>query len=331
MKANTISSRRAGLSSPSSACLSATLIDRFEATASARIDGSSISPSWIAVSGRQPLVELGVILELIDDRAHQRLGLRAVGRLLLDLFDLGRMIAVASARGSTRRARCAPSTSTRTVPSGSFSSCIAVAIDAEVVERIAIGIVLARIELGDQEQFLVGGHRRFERSDRFFAADEQGHDPVRENDDVAERQDRKGTGCHASYMGGRAAGAQRRSSRTPTSRPGPGSAARGRAGTPTPAQNPALAPDDVKRREDQERPPDHQAPGRRTQANAPMPQPIALSTIAAAAANRRSSNQQHSAMISVSRNGAKMTSRNKAVEPAAPGTPAVGQLGQNAG
>ena len=88
------------------------------------------------------------------------------------------------------------------MPSGSFSSCIAVAIDAEVVERVAVGIVLARVELGDQEQFLVGGHRRFERGDRFFAADEQRHDAVGENDDVAKRKDGKGTSCHANYMGG---------------------------------------------------------------------------------------------------------------------------------
>jgi hypothetical protein len=45
MKANTISIRRAGLSSPSSACLSATLIERFDATASASAEASSISPS----------------------------------------------------------------------------------------------------------------------------------------------------------------------------------------------------------------------------------------------------------------------------------------------
>ena len=74
----------------------------------------------------------------------------------------------------TSRARFTPSTSTRTVPSGSFSSCIAVAIDAEIVERVAIRIVLARIELRDEEQFLVGGHRRLKRRNRFLAADEKG-------------------------------------------------------------------------------------------------------------------------------------------------------------
>ena len=95
MKAKTISSRRAGLSSPSSACLSATLIDRLEATASARIDGSSISDSWIAGLGRKPLVELGVILELLDDRAHQRLRFGALGGFLLDVLDLGGQIVAA--------------------------------------------------------------------------------------------------------------------------------------------------------------------------------------------------------------------------------------------
>ena len=51
---------------------------------------------------------------------------------------------------------------------------------------VAVGIVLAGIELRDEEDLLVGGHRRFERRNRLVAADEQRHDPVRENDDVAQ-------------------------------------------------------------------------------------------------------------------------------------------------
>ena len=61
--------------------------------------------------------------------------------------------------------------------------------DAEVVERLAVGIVLGRIELGDEEDALVRRHRAFERGDRFVAADEQGHDHVREDDDVAQGKD----------------------------------------------------------------------------------------------------------------------------------------------
>ena len=72
---------------------------------------------------------------------------------------------------------------------------------AEVVERVAVGIVLARIELRDQEQFLVVGHRRLERGDRFLAADEQRNDAVGEYDDVAKRQNGEGT-SHSGYMGG---------------------------------------------------------------------------------------------------------------------------------
>ena len=56
MKANTISIRRTGLSSPKSACLSATLIERFDATASASTEGSSISPNWMPVSGGSRLL-----------------------------------------------------------------------------------------------------------------------------------------------------------------------------------------------------------------------------------------------------------------------------------
>jgi hypothetical protein len=60
--------------------------------------------------------------------------------------------------------------------------------DAQVVKRVAVGIVLGRIELGDQEDILVRRHSAFQRGDRFVAADEQWHDHLRENDDVAQRQ-----------------------------------------------------------------------------------------------------------------------------------------------
>ena len=67
---------------------------------------------------------------------------------------------------------------------------------------VAVGVVLARIELSDQEQFLIGGHRRFESSNRLLAADEKGNDALRKNDDIAQRQDWE-QACHMSaYMGG---------------------------------------------------------------------------------------------------------------------------------
>ena len=57
--------------------------------------------------------------------------------------------------------------------------------DAKIVERISIRIVLARIELSDQEQLLVGSHRSFERGDRFLTAYKEGNDTLREHNDVA--------------------------------------------------------------------------------------------------------------------------------------------------
>src|SRR5262249_56416410 len=56
--------------------------------------------------------------------------------------------------------------------------------------RIVIGGILPR---GQQNEG-VGAHHLFERSDRFFAPDEQRHDHVREDDDVAQRQHRIGAG-----------------------------------------------------------------------------------------------------------------------------------------
>src|SRR5262249_19570013 len=53
-----------------------------------------------------------------------------------------------------------------------------------------IGGVLLRGEQNER----VGAHHLFERLDRFLASDEQRHDHVREDDDVAQRQHRIGPG-----------------------------------------------------------------------------------------------------------------------------------------
>ena len=193
MKANTISSRRAGFSSPSSACLSATLTDRLDATASASSDGILDLAELDRGFGREPLVELGIIVELLDHRAHQRLGFGAVGRLVLDVLDLGRDVAVDLDQIDQPRALAALDQHADGAV-GQLQQLHRGGDDAEVVERVAVGIVLARVELGDEEHFLVARHRRLERRDRFLAADEQGNDALRENDDVAQRQDRQGLG-----------------------------------------------------------------------------------------------------------------------------------------
>ena len=72
--------------------------------------------------GRDLLVEFDVLLELGNDRAAQRLGLGTLDGIRLDRGDLAVKCESASSM-VLMRARCVPSTSTFTVPSGSFSIC----------------------------------------------------------------------------------------------------------------------------------------------------------------------------------------------------------------
>ena len=71
--------------------------------------------------GRQLAVQLRIILELLDHRAHQRRDLGALGLAILDRLDLGDEV-LASCRSVGRAGALRPSTRTRTVPSGSLSS-----------------------------------------------------------------------------------------------------------------------------------------------------------------------------------------------------------------
>jgi hypothetical protein len=170
MKANAISSRRIGLSSASSACLSETLMLML-AELHRRLS-------------RQLLVELGVIFELLDHRAHQRLNLGALRLLLLDRLDVGdEVTALIAERGQPGAALALDQDAHGAVRQ--LQELQHGGDDAEIVQRFAVGIVLGRIELRDQEDRLVRRHRAFQRGDRFVAADEQGNDHLREDDDVA--------------------------------------------------------------------------------------------------------------------------------------------------
>ena len=73
--------------------------------------------------GRDLLVELHVALELRDDRAGERLDLVLGADGLLDALDLGLEIVLVARCSGVMAARRVPSTSTFTVPSGSFKSC----------------------------------------------------------------------------------------------------------------------------------------------------------------------------------------------------------------
>jgi hypothetical protein len=57
---------------------------------------------------------------------------------------------------------------------------------AGFIEIVAIGIVAAGIELGQQEDVLRPGHRGFQRGHGFFTTDKQRHDHAGEHHDVAQ-------------------------------------------------------------------------------------------------------------------------------------------------
>ena len=76
--------------------------------------------------GRDLLVELHVLVELREQRAAHRLDLVRFAEVARERCRLGGQI-FAVVHDADHRARCAPSTSTFTVPSGSFSICRTVA------------------------------------------------------------------------------------------------------------------------------------------------------------------------------------------------------------
>src|SRR5438034_7143768 len=65
---------------------------------------------------------------------------------------------------------------------------------ANLVDRLRCRLVVGRILLGGEQDEGVGPHHLLEREDRLLASDEEGHDHVREYDDVAQRQHRIGPG-----------------------------------------------------------------------------------------------------------------------------------------
>jgi hypothetical protein len=72
---------------------------------------------------------------------------------------------------------------------GQFQQLQDVGDRAVVVDRFGRRIVVAGVLLRRQQDLPVVFHHVFERTDRFLAADEKRHDHVRENNNVAQRQD----------------------------------------------------------------------------------------------------------------------------------------------
>ena len=141
--------------------------------------------------GRDLLVELDVALELGDRRARQRLDLVLGADRLGDALDLRlEVVGVVDvahhlgARGALDQHLHGAVGQLQELQHGGQR--------AHLVDGVGRRIVVAGILLRGEQDLLVGAHHFFERVDRLLAADEQRHDHVRKDDDVAQRQDRIG-------------------------------------------------------------------------------------------------------------------------------------------
>ena len=154
---------------------------------------------------RQFLVQLGIFVELLDDAAHHAGGFRALGDRAFAALDLGDQHAVVGVQRLQRRPR-PPLDQHPHGTVGQLQQLQDRGDHADVVQIVALGVVAARIELGEQEDILVvGSHCRLQRRDGFLATHEQRHDHAGKNDDIAQgEQGQRGEKVH--YLSNRARG-----------------------------------------------------------------------------------------------------------------------------
>ncbi len=130
------------------------------------------------------------MLELGHHGARQRVQLAVVADLLLEHLGVGlEEIRVLGELGDTGTLAAFHQHLHRAV--GQLEQLQDRADRAHRIDVGGHGLVLARILLGHQKNLLVVLHHVFQRPDRLLAADEQRHDHVREDHDVAKRKNRK--------------------------------------------------------------------------------------------------------------------------------------------
>ena len=141
--------------------------------------------------GRDLLVELDVLVELLRDGAAQGLDLAlglGLGRHRRDVAD--EVLAVVGHRVGGGALHAFDEDLHGAVGELEHLQDRRDAADLEHV--VGLGLVLAGRLLGDQHDLAAGFHRHFERLDRFRAADEKRDDHVRKDDHVTQRQQRQG-------------------------------------------------------------------------------------------------------------------------------------------
>ena len=138
--------------------------------------------------GRHLLVQLHIVFELLDHGAQHGLGLRGFARLVLDLDGLGLEIVLAVGEAGQARASLALHQHLHRAV-GQFQQLKHARQHADGIDGVRRRIVVDAVLLGGQKNLLLALHDLVEGLHRLLAADEQRHDHVRKDDDVAQRQD----------------------------------------------------------------------------------------------------------------------------------------------
>ena len=143
---------------------------------------------------RHLLVELDVALEIGLHRAHQRLDLAGVPGLIGKRLDR-RLEEIGAGRERLDARTLLAFDQDAHGLVGKLEQLQHGRQRADAVKPVGVRIVVAGILLGQQENLLLLVHHLFEGAHGFLAAHEQGHDHVREYDDVAQRQHRHQLAC----------------------------------------------------------------------------------------------------------------------------------------
>jgi len=138
--------------------------------------------------GGDLLVELDVVLELREHGARERLGLDAVAELVVERLG-GRLVELVRA-GEVHDLRAADALDQHLYGAvGQLQQLEHRGEGTDLVDRVGRRVVVARVDLGGEQDVAVGADGLLEGADRLLAAHEQGDDHVRKDDDVAQGED----------------------------------------------------------------------------------------------------------------------------------------------
>ena len=152
---------------------------------------------------RDVLLDLGVTLELLGDRPQKRLDSVLVTRKLGQRLRLGLEIGLVLDEIGDAHAHLALHQHLHGAV-GQFQQLQHIGQHARAIDAIGRRVVHRRVDLGRQQDLAILAHHFLKRPHGFLAPDEQRHDHVGKDHDVAQRQDRVAVGeffCHSRSFG----------------------------------------------------------------------------------------------------------------------------------